>query len=68
VLEAEAARSPEAVEPRRLLSYVLLDEDRDAEAAEAALRAVLTLAPRDAEARHNLTLLRRRQEGSYQAA
>jgi tetratricopeptide (TPR) repeat protein len=68
VLEVEATRAPEAVEPRRLLSYVLLDEDGDPEAADAALRAVLALVPRDVEALHNLTLLRRRQRAGPEAA
>jgi hypothetical protein len=43
-----------------LLSQVLLQEGRDWEAAERALRDVLTLEPNHKETQHNLqTLLRR---------
>jgi glycosyltransferase involved in cell wall biosynthesis/predicted Zn-dependent protease len=49
------------VTARRLLSYVLLDEDQDRPAAEAALRDLLARDPADAEARHNLAVFGRRQ-------
>jgi Flp pilus assembly protein TadD len=39
---------------------VLLQEGRDWEAAERALREVLALEPNDGETRHNLNLLLRR--------
>jgi GT2 family glycosyltransferase/tetratricopeptide (TPR) repeat protein len=58
LLEGACASFPGALEPRQLLSYMLLQEGRDWAAAEAALRALLALDPADAEARHNLTLLR----------
>jgi hypothetical protein len=41
--------------PRRLLNYVLLEENQDRPAAETALRDLLALAL--AEARHNLEAL-----------
>jgi glycosyltransferase involved in cell wall biosynthesis len=54
------AQDLKAVPPRVLLSQVLLQEGRDWEAAERALRDVLTLEPNHRETRHNLeTLLRR---------
>jgi tetratricopeptide (TPR) repeat protein len=61
LLEGLIGQAPEAVEPRRLLSYVLLEEDRDRPAAETALRDLLARQPDDAEARHNLEALRHRQ-------
>src|SRR5207248_4108045 len=61
LLEEACPRFPQALEPRQLLSYVLLQEGRDWGAAEAALRALLALDPANAEARHNLTLLARQQ-------
>jgi tetratricopeptide (TPR) repeat protein len=61
-LLAEAAgQFPQEIEPRLLLSYVLLQEGRDWEAAEGALRAVLALDPSHAEARHNLEVVLRQQ-------
>jgi tetratricopeptide (TPR) repeat protein len=61
VLAAVITREPQAPEPRRLLSYVLLQEGTDAAAAEQTLRELLILAPGDAEARHNLAVLLGRQ-------
>jgi tetratricopeptide (TPR) repeat protein len=61
LLEGWIAREPHAPQPRRLLSYVLLQQGTDRAAAEKALRALLALAPADAEARHNLAVLLRRQ-------
>ena len=48
---------PQALGPRLLLSRVLLREGQDFATAEKALREVLALEPRHAEARHNLDLL-----------
>jgi GT2 family glycosyltransferase/tetratricopeptide (TPR) repeat protein len=61
LLEEASAQAPQAVLPRVLLSHVLLQEGKDWAAAEAALRAVLALAPDHAEARHNLAVLLRQQ-------
>jgi tetratricopeptide (TPR) repeat protein len=58
LLERPAASS---VAAQRLLCYVLLDEDRDRPAAEAALRNLIAREPADAEARHNLAVLLARQ-------
>lgn len=56
-------QAPEAVPPRVALTHVLLQEGMDLEAAERALRTVLSLVPDHAEARNNLAvLLRQRQE------
>jgi GT2 family glycosyltransferase/thioredoxin-like negative regulator of GroEL len=61
-LEELIAREPEALAPREILSHVLLQEGRDWDAAEAALRHVLQLAPNHRAARRNLaTLLRQRE-------
>jgi tetratricopeptide (TPR) repeat protein len=56
------AQHPQALEPRVVLSHVLLQADNDLDAAERALRDVLALAPEHAEARHNLALLQRRRQ------
>jgi Flp pilus assembly protein TadD len=64
-IEAEAlvrqvvAAEPRAVWPRVLLSHVLLQEGRDLDAAEQALRDVLALDPVHAEAQNNLAVLLR---------
>jgi GT2 family glycosyltransferase/thioredoxin-like negative regulator of GroEL len=59
VLEGTISRFPDALWPRVILSHTLLQEGQDWEAAEAALRGILALAPDDPEARQNLaTLLR----------
>jgi tetratricopeptide (TPR) repeat protein len=61
-LEQAIAAWPQALGPRIFLSHVLLQEGQDHGAAEQALRDILALDPRHAEARHNLaTLLRNRQ-------
>jgi tetratricopeptide (TPR) repeat protein len=57
LLEGIIARQPTFIEPRRLLSYILLEEDRDRAAAERALHELLAVAPEDTEARHNLAVL-----------
>ncbi len=61
LLEEGGQRFPQAVELRRLLSYILLPEGRDWVAAEAALRAALALNPAGAETWHNFTVLRAQQ-------
>jgi tetratricopeptide (TPR) repeat protein len=58
LLEAVIANDPRAVWPRLILTHVLLQEGKDPEAAERALKAVLELDPHNAQATHNLTLLR----------
>jgi tetratricopeptide (TPR) repeat protein len=50
-------RFPAMVEPRELLSYVFLQEGRDWQAAERALKDVLHLVPDHMEARRNLAVL-----------
>ncbi len=60
-LEGVCARFPQALESRLVLSYVLLQEGRDWDAAERALRDVLELEPAHAESRHNLQLLLRQR-------
>jgi hypothetical protein len=49
----------QALGPRVLLSQVLLQEGRDWEAAERALRDVLSIDPHHAETKHNLSVLLR---------
>jgi tetratricopeptide (TPR) repeat protein len=61
LLRETAVRWPTEVRPRLLLGHALLQEGRDWEAAEAALRAVLALDPGHAETRHNLALLLQQQ-------
>jgi Flp pilus assembly protein TadD len=63
VLGEAAERFPGEVGPRVLLSYAFLQEDSDPAGAERALEAVLALEPANAEARHNLALLRHRRAG-----
>ncbi|MHB1560548.1 MAG: hypothetical protein ACYC61_24105 [Isosphaeraceae bacterium] len=46
-----------AIRPRRARNHALLQEDPEPRAAERALRDILTLAPFNAEARHNLCVL-----------
>ncbi|HEY7309547.1 MAG TPA: glycosyltransferase [Gemmataceae bacterium] len=67
LLKAAIERSPQALGPRIVLSHALLQEDRDPQAAEQALRDVLALAPDNAETRHNLDLLlhRRAQDQAF---
>lgn len=61
-LEAWIARSPAELRPRELYSHAWLQEGLDWSAAEQALRAVLELKPDHAEARRNLSVLKRQQE------
>jgi Flp pilus assembly protein TadD len=53
-------RYPTATGPWIFLSHTLLQKDSDPQAAQRALTKVLELDPRNAEARHNLEVLRRR--------
>jgi tetratricopeptide (TPR) repeat protein len=55
-------RWPRAVEPRVLLSYALLQEAKDPEAAGQALRDLIGVDPGNDEARRNLEVLLRRQD------
>jgi GT2 family glycosyltransferase len=57
LLRETIAQFPQALWPRVILSHVLLQEGRDWEAAEQALRDVLELAPNHTEARRNLDIL-----------
>jgi tetratricopeptide (TPR) repeat protein len=59
-LDAVLAQDAGALGPRVLLSQVLVQEGRDWEAGEHALREVLTVAPDHAETKHNLGILLRR--------
>jgi glycosyltransferase involved in cell wall biosynthesis/Flp pilus assembly protein TadD len=63
LLESACATFPQAVPLRSALSHVLLQEGRDLQAAEDALRQVLRLDPENKEARHNLDLLLRQRKG-----
>jgi tetratricopeptide (TPR) repeat protein len=58
LLEALLGRFPRLLEGHVLLSYVHLQEGRDPDAAEQALQKILDLDPGNAEARHNLEVLR----------
>jgi tetratricopeptide (TPR) repeat protein len=64
LVEQGLAVAPKSVAARVLLSYVHLQEDRDPAVAEAALRAVLELAPNHHEAQRNLAVLRRRMSAA----
>ncbi len=61
LLRATVARAPQAVWPRVVLSHTLLQEGKNWLAAEQALRDILALDPDNAEAHHNLQVLRTRQ-------
>jgi hypothetical protein len=63
LLRETIAQAPQALWPLVVLSRVLLQEGRDEEAAEQALRDVLAMASNHAEARRNLdVLLQRKRE------
>jgi glycosyltransferase involved in cell wall biosynthesis/tetratricopeptide (TPR) repeat protein/predicted O-methyltransferase YrrM len=64
LLEGVIGQHPQALEPRVVLSHVLLQEGSDPDAAERALRDVLALAPEHAEAKHNLALLRQQRQAA----
>jgi tetratricopeptide (TPR) repeat protein len=57
ILEETIAHSPQLLWPRVILSHTLLQEGRDWDAAERALREVLALDPSHSEAQHNLAVL-----------
>ena len=61
MLDRAVAQSPQALWPRVILTHVLLQEGRDPDAAERALRDVLAMEPQHAEARHNLAVLLQRK-------
>jgi glycosyltransferase involved in cell wall biosynthesis/Tfp pilus assembly protein PilF len=61
LLHEAIGRWPRAMWPRVILSHALLQEGKDLEAAEEALRDVLVLDPGHHEARHNLALLLEQQ-------
>jgi hypothetical protein len=54
--------APQALRPRMLFSFVLLEEGRDPAAAERSLHAVLALDPDNPDARQNLEILRGRMQ------
>ena len=62
VLEEVIRRKPDAVYLWVILSHALLQEGKDWQRAEEALRTVLRLDPNNAEARNNLALLLADQE------
>jgi len=64
ILDGAISRTPRAVKPWIILSHVLLQEGRDPEAAERALREILALDPVNTEARHNLAVLLSRSSRS----
>jgi hypothetical protein len=55
---------PSALRARIYLSHALLQEGKDWVAAEQALRDILKLDPANAEAKHNLEILRREHPDS----
>jgi tetratricopeptide (TPR) repeat protein len=57
LLESTKQRHPQALWPRVVLSHVLLQEHRDLDAAEIALRDVLVLAPDHLQSQNNLQVL-----------
>jgi Flp pilus assembly protein TadD len=57
-------RAPQEVRAWVVLSYALLQEGADSAAAERALLKVLELDPGNAEARHNLGVLRAQNRGA----
>ena len=59
LLQETIEQAPNALAPRVVLSYALLQEGRDLVAAERALRNVLTLDSEHPEARRNLSILLR---------
>jgi tetratricopeptide (TPR) repeat protein len=59
VANAAIAQNPQALMPRVVLSNVYLQEGRDWDAAERALRGVLAVDPNNASAQHNLAVLAR---------
>src|SRR5690348_9551535 len=62
LLRQTTAANPAALRPRVVLSHALLQEGRDLDAAEKALRDVLALDASNAELRNNLAVLLRNRE------
>jgi cytochrome c-type biogenesis protein CcmH/NrfG len=62
LLEDAVKRKPDAVYLWVMLSHALLQEGKDWQRAEQALRTVLRLDPGNAKARNNLALLLAHQE------
>jgi tetratricopeptide (TPR) repeat protein len=62
-LEQAIAAAPRALMPRVAMSHLLLEEGRDLLAAERAVLDVLALAPDNANALYNLSLLRQQRAG-----
>ena len=60
IVQELIAQDPKALRPRILLSHVLLQEDRGADAAERALLDVFAIDPRNTEVQNNLAVLRTR--------
>lgn len=67
ILEQVIRQTPEAMPPRFYLTHVLLQEGKDWEAAERALRDLLAIDPYLAQAWYNLTALLRRQDRHQEA-
>jgi GT2 family glycosyltransferase/Flp pilus assembly protein TadD len=65
LLSQAIERFPRELMPRVIFSHALLQEGKDWEAAERALRDILTLDPQNAEANNNLQVLleQRKREG-----
>ena len=61
LLQEAKQRFPNSVLPRVVLSHALLQEDRDLDAAESALREVLALDPNHVPTMHNLRVLMHRR-------
>jgi tetratricopeptide (TPR) repeat protein len=61
LLEQQIVQMPEALAPRFYLTHVLMAEGKDWPASERALREVLRIDPRQAQAWYNLTVVLRRQ-------
>ena len=61
LLEEAVARTPEQVRLWMLLSYALLQQGKDLDAAERVLRKILELDPANVEARSNLAILLHQQ-------
>jgi len=67
-LEAAIHMAPHAAGPRVFLTHVLLQEDKDLDAAEQALRGLVTLDPKQVESWRNLAVLLRRRNRLAEAA
>ncbi len=67
ILEELIRQAPDALPPRFYLTHVLLQEGKDWEAAERALRDLLAIDPQRAQAWHNLATLLRRQNRHREA-